>query len=74
MVNTRVFFFFFLALFPTGCLGLISGFFFLFLPFSGGLPRVNTRVFFIKKINCGWMVEEGEGGGGLPNADGWKYG
>jgi hypothetical protein len=40
--------FFFFALFPAGCPGLISGFFsfsFFFPPFSGGLPRVNTRLF-----------------------------
>ncbi len=43
------FFFFFPRPFPAGCQGLIPGFFFFFVffpPFSGGLPKVNTRVFF----------------------------
>jgi hypothetical protein len=42
---------FFFHPFPTGCPGLIPGLFyfilFYFSPFSGGLPRVNTRVYFI---------------------------
>jgi hypothetical protein len=50
------------------CPGLIPRFFFLllfFLPFSGGLPRVNTRVFFFffsffssalfQRVRCVWQ-------------------
>jgi len=47
------FFFFFFRPFPAGslcrrrtCPGLIPGILFFSPPFSGGLPRVNTRVFF----------------------------
>jgi hypothetical protein len=45
--NTRVLFFFFSSLFrraAQGGPGPIPGFCFFFPPFSGGLPRVNTRV------------------------------
>jgi hypothetical protein len=47
-IRTRVFFFF--RPFPAGCPRLIPGFLFIylfiFLPFFGGMPKVNTRVFF----------------------------